>query len=81
MVDRFTAAVASIVEAHSDGVVVLVSHGAAIRLMAVHLLGGRHDVLAGHPYLPNTGRVVLDADPTAPHGWRFVEWMGIEVEG
>ncbi|MGW0519840.1 histidine phosphatase family protein [Crossiella sp. NPDC003009] len=78
VVERFSAAVRQIAAEHSDGVVVLVSHGAAIRLMAVHLLDGSTDVLAGHPYLPNTGRVVLEADPDSSGGWRFVEWLGIE---
>lgn len=78
VVDRFRAAVARIVAEHQDGVVVLVSHGAAIRLVTPQLIDGTTDVLAGRPYLPNTGRVLLEADPDSPGGWRFVEWVGLE---
>jgi broad specificity phosphatase PhoE len=54
--------------AHGD--VVLVSHGAAIRLAAAALLGDTAETL----YVPNTGLVVLAADPLAPSGWALEHW-------
>ena len=45
---------------------VLVSHGAAIRLAAAALLGDT----TGAAYVPNTGVVVLSADG----GWTFDHW-------
>lgn len=63
---RYLPAVADIV-AGADGDVVLVSHGAAIRLAAAALLGD------GVPtrYVPNTGLVVLR--PAGP-GWVLDHW-------
>ncbi len=49
------------------GDVLLVSHGAAIRLGAGALLGGT----AGASYVPNTGLVVLRREP---HGWALESW-------
>jgi probable phosphoglycerate mutase len=49
------------------GDVLLVSHGAAIRLGAGVLLGGT----AGASYVPNTGLVVLRREP---HGWALESW-------
>lgn len=67
---RFLVALDTVVGRHQDGVVVLVSHGAAIRLVAAALIGD-------HPesrYLHNVGRVVLEADPAEPTGWRLQSW-------
>ena len=54
--------------AHGD--VVLVSHGAAIRLAAAALLGDTAETL----YVPNTGVVVLVPDPAMPGGWALDHW-------
>lgn len=62
-----------VVERITDGVhsdVVLVSHGAAIRLAAAALLGDTAETL----YVPNTGLVVLVADPATPSGWALDHW-------
>ncbi|GEL16462.1 histidine phosphatase family protein [Pseudonocardia asaccharolytica] len=69
---RFLPAVDRIVARSNGerGAVVLVSHGAAIRLAAAALLGE----LAETQYVPNTGRVVLAHDPGAPTGWSLSHW-------
>jgi probable phosphoglycerate mutase len=64
--ERFTAAVARVVEGAS-GTVVLVSHGGAIRLGAAALLGDTAETA----YLVNTGVVVLEANGS---GWELVHW-------
>lgn len=76
---RFTAAVRGIQERHPDGAVVLVSHGAAIRLASFALAGDIAPELAETHLIPNTGRVVLEVDPTAPTGWRCLEWAGVQI--
>lgn len=51
----------------TDGAVVIVSHGAAIRLAMSTLLAGRDgETWARDNLVPNTGRIVLRADPD---GW------------
>jgi probable phosphoglycerate mutase len=63
---RFLPAVEA-VTARAAGTVVLVSHGAAIRLAAAALLGDTAETM----YVPNTGLVILQADTT---GWRLEHW-------
>jgi broad specificity phosphatase PhoE len=72
---RFLPAVERIVEqterAHAGGgAVVLVSHGAAIRLAAAALLGDTAETR----YVPNTGRVVLRRERGAVTGWALDLW-------
>jgi probable phosphoglycerate mutase len=64
--ERFSEAVAAIT-ASATGSVVLVSHGAAIRLGAAALLGDNAETA----YLGNTGVVVLSDDGA---GWQLVHW-------
>lgn len=63
---RFLPAVEEIVTA-GTGTVVLVSHGAAIRLAAAALLGDTAETR----YVPNTGLVILRV---APRGWELEHW-------
>jgi probable phosphoglycerate mutase len=78
-VDRFTTALDGIVAGHQHGVLVLVSHGAMLRLVAP-VLADNLDTLAGElGLLQNTARIVLDADPDAPGGWHCVEWAGVRL--
>jgi broad specificity phosphatase PhoE len=63
---RFLPAVEQITEG-ARGTVVLVSHGAAIRLAAAALLGDTAET----QYVPNTGLVVLRADAD---GWALEHW-------
>lgn len=69
---RFLPAVERIVAGHDrrGGVIVLVSHGAAIRLSAAALLGDTAETT----YVPNTGRVVLRRDSGAGTGWALEMW-------
>jgi broad specificity phosphatase PhoE len=67
--ERFVPAVKTIT-ADARGDVVLVSHGAAIRVGAAALLGDTVET----QYVPNTGLVVLRVDPTAPAGWTLDHW-------
>jgi broad specificity phosphatase PhoE len=56
--------------ADATGDVVLVSHGAAIRLAAGALLRDPAETR----YVRNTGLVVLRPDPGAPAGWALESW-------
>lgn len=64
---RFVPAVDTVMDG-AEGSVVLVSHGAAIRLGAAALLGDTAETA----YVPNTGLVVLRPDPDA--GWALEHW-------
>jgi broad specificity phosphatase PhoE len=64
--DRFLPVVQRIT-AGATGMVVLVSHGAAIRLAAAALLGDTAET----GYVPNAGLIVLRRDPV---GWALVHW-------
>lgn len=73
VLDRFLPVVDELREEYlTDGQsnVLLVSHGAAIRLVAAHLSGVDGSFAATYA-LPNTGTVILA--PTA-EGWRCVRW-------
>lgn len=72
--DRALPDLARVLDGVGSGAVVVVSHGAAIRILSLALLGGHDGSGAGHPDVtygrerpvPNTGRVVLRRDRT---GW------------
>lgn len=64
---RFLPDVDRALDGVTDGAVVIVSHGAAIRLAMSTLLAGRNgETWARDNLIPNTGRIVLRADPD---GW------------
>jgi probable phosphoglycerate mutase len=78
-VDRFTKALEAIVVRHRHDAVVLVSHGAMLRLV-VPLLADNLETLAGElSLLPNTARIVLAEDSAARGGWHCVEWAGVRL--
>ncbi|GAA3431602.1 histidine phosphatase family protein [Kutzneria kofuensis] len=79
VLDRFLPVVAGIRSRHEDGVVVLVSHGAAIRISSFALSPNVDAELADQHLLHNGGRVVLEADDSSPTGWRCLEWAGATV--
>lgn len=79
VLDRFLPVVAAIRSAHSDGVAVLVSHGAAIRLVSLALSPNVSAELADQHILNNGSRVVLEVDAASPTGWRCLEWAGVPV--
>ncbi|MFI9008764.1 histidine phosphatase family protein [Actinosynnema sp. NPDC053489] len=79
VLDRYLAAVAGITAGRREGeTVVLVSHGASLRLGALALAGNVTPALAEAGLLPNTGRVVLDR---VGDGWRCASWTGVDVVG
>ncbi|WP_367133644.1 histidine phosphatase family protein [Saccharothrix sp. HUAS TT1] len=77
VLDRYLAAVAEVTAGHVDGdTVVLVSHGASLRLAALALARNVGPALAEAGLLPNTGRVVLHR---TADGWRCTSWTGVDV--
>ncbi|MEU6132016.1 histidine phosphatase family protein [Saccharopolyspora sp. NPDC047091] len=71
---RFFASAQPVLDEVTTGSVVLVSHGAMVRLVASRLapeVGPRRTSAA---YLPNTGIIVLEADSASPTGWRCARW-------
>lgn len=77
VLDRYLAAVDKIVAGHrDDDTVVLVSHGASLRMAALALAGNVSPALAESGLLPNTGRVVLER---AADAWRCTSWTGVDV--
>lgn len=80
VLDRYLPAVDRIRDRHPDGVAVLVSHGAVMRLVATRLAGNVSGQHANSVLLPNTGRIVLELDPAEPTGWRCLEWTGIPLD-
>lgn len=75
LLDRFLPAVERIRAGHADGVVVLVSHGAAIRLAARTLASNIDSMFADAHFVPNAGAVVLEVDGA---GWRCLSWDGVK---
>jgi probable phosphoglycerate mutase len=73
---RFLHAVGTIQQRHPDGLVVLVSHGAVIRLAAEWLASNIDGRVADIGVLPNTGHVLLEADGET---WRCLEWTGLDI--
>ena len=69
---RFLPALDTLVDGVSDGDVLLVSHGAAIRMAAGALLGETVETF----YVPNTGLVVLRRDR---QGWVLESWDRAEA--
>jgi len=66
---RFLPAVEKVMDG-ATGTVVVVSHGAAIRLGAAAMLGETAETA----YVSNTALVVLSPDPAAPAGWTLEHW-------
>ncbi|MEU4739288.1 histidine phosphatase family protein [Actinosynnema sp. NPDC023658] len=77
VLDRYLAAVDKIAAGHGDDdTVVLVSHGASLRMGALALARNVTPALAEAGLLPNTGRVVLER---GADGWRCTSWTGVDV--
>ncbi|MFT4082579.1 MAG: histidine phosphatase family protein [Nocardioides sp.] len=62
----------------ADGVAVVVSHGAAIRLWSALRSDAGHALATQHR-LGNTGMIVLDGAPDS--GWRMERWHGDPIGG
>jgi probable phosphoglycerate mutase len=76
--ERYDAAVAE-VAARGDDSVVIVSHGAAIRVWVSARVAGVDVDHAERTALANTGLVEIDGDPVG--GWRLVSWSADPVGG
>lgn len=77
---RFDAAIAGIAAEHpADATVVVVSHGAAIRVWTGARVSNLGDGYTADNHLENTGVVVLDGSPEA--GWTALSWAGQPVGG
>jgi len=74
LLDRFLPVVDRIRTEHNGGVVVLVSHGAAIRLTARMLASNVDSMFADANTVPNAGAVVLELDGA---GWQCLSWDGV----
>lgn len=74
--NRFVASARPMVEGVSSGSIVLVSHGAMLRLVAGQLAPNVEGANAA--YLPNTGVIVLEASLDSVTGWVCVQWDGLD---
>lgn len=79
--ERFRGAISQIrakhEQEHPDGTVVVVSHGAAMRLCAELLADNVPPNLADAGLIPNTGSIVLEA--TDGGGWHCHAWAGVDM--
>ncbi|RCW47320.1 putative phosphoglycerate mutase [Halopolyspora algeriensis] len=73
---RFLAATGELLSDVTAGTVVMVSHGAILRLVAGHLAADVDSTRANSAFLPNAGIIVLEPAETAT-GWRHVQWEGL----
>jgi broad specificity phosphatase PhoE len=77
---RFDGAIAEIAAAHPDSAtVVVVSHGAAIRVWTGARVSNLGDGFTADNHLDNTGVVVVEGSPDA--GWTALSWGGTPVGG
>jgi broad specificity phosphatase PhoE len=76
LLTRWHAGVAGIRERHAGGgTVVVVGHGAAVRLAAADLVAGRGVPPAESNHLDNCGRVVVSARDDGPPDWELEAWL------
>lgn len=78
---RFVRSAQSALDGVAGGTLVLVSHGAMVRLVAGYLATNVDGRQANATYLPNTGTIVLDADPESGTGWHCAGWSGVDWKG
>ncbi|QIZ39466.1 histidine phosphatase family protein [Saccharopolyspora sp. ASAGF58] len=74
---RFVGGARSAIDGAGDGAVALVSHGAMLRLAACAIAANVDAAHANARHLPNTGVIVLEADPDVRTGWRCLSWDGL----
>lgn len=75
--DRFDAAIGRIAASGYE-VVMVVSHGAALRVWSMVRVDGFVEAL-GQAHLDNTGVIVVDGSPA--DGWELAELIGVRVYG
>lgn len=71
VLDRYLPAVAGLRDSHGAGTIVLVSHGAVLRVVS-HALVGELDDVGPDDHVDNCGRVVLASTPDG--GWALEAW-------
>ncbi|MDI2032043.1 histidine phosphatase family protein [Saccharopolyspora sp. TS4A08] len=76
-ITRFLAGARSALEGVSEGAVVMVSHGAMLRLVAGVLVEEITGAEADSLHLPNTGLIIIESDPATRTGWRCLGWDGL----
>lgn len=76
-ITRFLGGARTALEGVSEGTVVMVSHGAMLRLVAGVLVEEVTGAEADSLHLPNTGLIVIESDPTTGTGWRCLTWDGL----
>jgi len=74
LLDRVLPVVSRVRAEHPDGVVVLVGHSAAMRLVGCTLAANVSAAFADSHYLPNCQAITLEADGD---GWRCLDWAGV----
>ncbi|MGW3466962.1 histidine phosphatase family protein [Saccharopolyspora sp. NPDC000995] len=76
---RFVGGARSAIDGVGAGAVALVSHGAMLRLAACAIAANVDGAHANARHLPNTGMIVLEADPDVRTGWRCLSWDGLDT--
>lgn len=76
VLDRFVPTVDSLLAAHPGEVVLLVTHAAAMRLVAGNLARNLDGDFAMNHYLQNCSAIVLVEDD---RGWRCTRWHDVDV--
>jgi broad specificity phosphatase PhoE len=77
---RFDDSIAQVVAAHpDDATVVVVSHGAAIRVWTGARVSNLGDDFTADNHLDNTGVVVIEGSPGT--GWTALSWGGMPLGG
>lgn len=77
---RFDASIAEVAAAHpDDATVVVVSHGAAIRVWTGARVANLGDGFTAENHLENTGVVVIEGSPAV--GWTALSWAGRPLGG
>lgn len=78
--ERFDASIAQVAASHpDDATVVVVSHGASIRIWTGVRVPNLGEGFTGEHHLDNTGVVVVEGSPES--GWTALSWSGIPVGG
>ncbi len=76
VLDRYLADVAAVSATHSTGTVVIVTHGAAMRLAAAALASNVDSAFADAHFMPNTGSVLLER---SGNGWHCLRWHDVDL--
>lgn len=80
VLDRYRASLTRLATMH-DGTVVVVSHGAAMRLAVATVASNLDSDFAKDDYLPNARTVVLETDGGTGLGWLCRRWNDVDIPG